>query len=225
VLIDENHVHEGYLLGNLRALMPDADLSLAELFDLIERLAAAIRLDAPVTTDHMPDDVATRVCRLRLEESDLPIAGICYWDPADHVWVIARSSADSPETRRFTLWHELGHIVWHGWGKRLFPGMSRENRLRLNELAADFFAGEVLMPRRLLERAFSTGLHDPAELARRFDVSEDAMRWKLAQTDLPFVSSEDQATTTYPYTHAIVPPLVDLAPHGTNSNPERRTPT
>jgi Zn-dependent peptidase ImmA (M78 family) len=223
VSIDENGVHEGYLLSNLRALMPDADLSLAELFDLIERLAAAIRLDAPVTSDHMPDDVTTRICRLQLEESDLPIAGICYWDPAERLWVIARNTADSPTTRRFTLWHELGHVVWHGWEKRLFPGMKAVNLDRLAEHAADHFAGEVLMPRRLLERAFSSGVHDPAELARRFDVSEDAMRWKLAQTDLPFVSSEDQATTTYPYTHATVPPLVDPAPHGTNSNPERRT--
>lgn len=205
-----------YLLGNLRALLPDDELSLAELFDLVERLAAAVRLDAPVSTAHVPDEVAARICHLRLEETDLPVAGICYWDPHDHVWVLARNRTDSTETRRFTLWHELGHIVWHGWGTRLFPGMPLDNRLRLNEYAADHFAGEVLMPRELVEQTFMRGLQDPTGLARHFGVSEEAMRWKLAQTDLPFVSSDDENALPRPNAHLTAIPLVDLIPSSAN---------
>lgn len=207
-----------YLLGNLRTLMPDTDLSLAELYELIDRLAAAVRLDAPVETDHMPDEVALRFCRLRMEDTDLPIAGICYWDSREQLWAVARNRSDSADARRFTLWHELGHITWHGWHNQLFPGLSLNDMHLLSEFAADHFAGEVLIPRHLVAQVFSDGLQDPAELAEHFRVSEDTMRWKLAQTDLPFVSSEDQTIATHPNRHAVTPCTLGSVAHHAKLN-------
>lgn len=215
----QQHQAQGkHLVRNLRTLMPDADLNLAELYDLIDRLAAAVRLDAPVETDYMPDEVAHhQFCRLRFEDTDLPIAGICYWDSHERLWAVARNRNDNADVRRFTLWHELGHITWHGWHDRLFPGLPLKDMHLLSEFAADYFAGEVLMPRRLVERAFSDGIQDPAELARHFRVSEDAMRWKLAQTDLPFVSSDDQPIAARTTSNAVTPrTLGSTASHRSN---------
>lgn len=200
-----------YLLHDLRALIPGEELTLASLFSLLDRLAMAIRLDAGIFTDDLPDSVAAQVCRLRLEETDLPVAGFSYWDSEARAWAVARNPSDSVESRRFTLWHEIGHILWRGNEARLFANLSAVEASHLAEYAAEYFAGEVLMPRRLVEHAFHDGINTPSELADRFRVSPLAMRWKLAQTDLPEVSSDDHDGPMHPTERYPVPPFSDVA--------------
>lgn len=200
-----------YLLHDLRALIPREELTLAGLFSLLDRLAMAVRLDAAIFSDDLPDSAAEQVCRIRLEETTLPVAGFSYWDSGAKVWAIARNPADSAESRRFTVWHEIGHILWRGNESRLFANLSAAQADHLAEYAADYFAGEVLMPRRLVEHAFYDGVNSPTELAARFHVTPLAMRWKLAQTDLPEVSSDDHDGPMHPTERYPVPPFSDVA--------------
>ena len=115
-------------------------------------------------------------------------------DPGEMVvWVDRREARRSPGRRRFTIAHEIGHLVLHVPGtKEAFydrPADIREidegppgeelPALRKREREANVFARELLMPERLVdEQAHATGFNLPA-LANRFEVSVPAMRLRL----------------------------------------------
>jgi len=116
-------------------------------------------------------------------------------------WVILLNATHSPVRQRFTIAHELGHLLLHGYTA---PHADRSFRFRdarssegsaLEEIQANQFAAELLMPRALVLKA--TRSHplehaperegDDAEfdtwieaLARRFNVSKQAMTIRLS---------------------------------------------
>ncbi|HEU5253780.1 MAG TPA: ImmA/IrrE family metallo-endopeptidase [Solirubrobacterales bacterium] len=170
----------------------------ALLRDFEERYDAAEAPPVPV------ERVATSLLGLFVDEADdlraLPGA------PADQgrlsgmldaeemvVWVDRGEARRSPGRRRFTIAHEIGHLVLHipGSHKAFYdrPGDIREidegpageelPELRRREREANAFARELLMPEPLLsEQARATGFNLPA-LAERFEVSVPAMRLRL----------------------------------------------
>jgi len=94
--------------------------------------------------------------------------------------VIGVNAAHAAVRRRFTIAHELGHHL-----------LAHSNRFHLDvgdggppgqdyasERAANDFAAEILMPRRLVAAAIGEAVDTPA-LARAFDVSEIAMGYRL----------------------------------------------
>lgn len=109
------------------------------------------------------------------------------------VWVDRGEARRSPGRRRFTIAHEIGHLVLHvPVVKEAFydrPADIREieddppgeelPELRRREREANVFARELLMPERLVnEQAHATGFNLPA-LADRFEVTVPAMRLRL----------------------------------------------
>jgi len=109
------------------------------------------------------------------------------------VWIDRGEARRSPGRRRFTIAHEVGHLVLHvPVLHKVFhdrPADIREveedaaaARLpehRRREREANVFARELLMPEPLVrEQAEATGFNLPA-LAKRFDVSVPAMRLRL----------------------------------------------
>lgn len=109
------------------------------------------------------------------------------------VWVDRGEARRSPGRRRFTIAHEIGHLVLHiPVVKEVFydrPADIREieedpageelPELRRREREANVFARELLMPETLVsEQAHATGFNLPA-LANRFEVSVPAMRLRL----------------------------------------------
>jgi Zn-dependent peptidase ImmA (M78 family) len=98
-------------------------------------------------------------------------------------------SSDSPNRRRFTCAHELGHYY-----KRSATGDTEweyvEHRDLLTsagndpeEIYANRFAASLLMPREEVERRCREG-QGLATLAYEFGVSEDAMRFRLVNLGL-----------------------------------------
>jgi hypothetical protein len=173
------------LLSELRDLLPDRDLSLAELLVLLDQLAGRLRDVTGTVTDVLPIDAISSQPPFRIEDTEVPLSGFSFWDSEARQWVIRLNEDESEPMRRFTVFHEFGHILWHGWENKLFPGLAKINRHRLAEHAADMFAGEALMPKSLVTRLYRGGVHNPVALARHFEVSTNSMRWKLAQMDLP----------------------------------------
>ncbi|WP_457796472.1 ImmA/IrrE family metallo-endopeptidase [Methylocystis sp. S23] len=104
-------------------------------------------------------------------------------------WVVI--NADHPRVRqRFTAAHELGHYIYHRDLLASGVGDTRAYRsvgtplpnaaiTQQHERQANSFAANTLMPQNEVLRLRRTGVTDPRELARRFDVSEDAMRIRL----------------------------------------------
>lgn len=110
----------------------------------------------------------------------MPIAGV--------------NSLHHPNRQRFTLAHEIGHILLH---RELIESEVHVDRGSLRrdplasagvdpvEIAANAFASEFLIPEHILESVLngrSIDLEDDeliASLAKRFRVSEAAMRYRL----------------------------------------------
>lgn len=106
--------------------------------------------------------------------------------------LIGVSSTEPPVRQRFTIAHELGHFFLHP-KKDAFvdyrdnmKGVMRSSR----EKEANMFAAALLMPRKLLLkhcRALAKdGFSDEevGTLARRYGVSEDAMRFRLINLNI-----------------------------------------
>lgn len=109
------------------------------------------------------------------------------------VWVDRGEASRNPGRRRFTIAHEIGHLILHvPVSHEVFydrPADIRETdedrpgeelpELRRREREANVFARELLMPEALVsEQAHATGFNLPA-LANRFEVSVPAMRLRL----------------------------------------------
>jgi hypothetical protein len=109
------------------------------------------------------------------------------------IWIDRGEARRSPGRRRFTIAHEIGHLVLHvPVFHEVFydptsdvleieedPPTSEPPELRRREREANVFARELLMPESLVnEQARATGFNLPA-LADRFEVSVPAMRLRL----------------------------------------------
>jgi Zn-dependent peptidase ImmA (M78 family) len=170
------------VLASLRSLIPPRPLYFHEALMVAELQAARLLELTESTGWPIASAVVTELPRIRIERRDLPTSGMSYWD--GHDWVIALNAAEPVTRQRFTLLHEYKHIVDHGATDRLYTGTTRHSPAAQAEQAADYFAGCVLMPKRLIKRAWGMGLQRPSVLAHRFHVSERAIDVRLAQVGL-----------------------------------------
>lgn len=110
--------------------------------------------------------------------------------------VIFINHAHPPTRRLFTLAHEFAHIIFH-LGREAGGGEQGQMQTQVSitstrdpiEKEANAFAGELLMPRADLEalvKKYDIQLRDPSMLeavARHFNVSRDAIFYRLAQME------------------------------------------
>ncbi len=90
------------------------------------------------------------------------------------------NGATSPGRQRWSLAHEVKHILDHPFVTIIYPKGSNE----LAEKSCDYFAACLLMPRRWLRRAWNEGPRDIPKLARLFGVTPAAVTARLLQTGL-----------------------------------------
>ena len=131
------------------------------------------------------------------EKLDRSVSGMLYRD-GEQV-VIGVNSAHADRRRRFTIAHEIGHLVLHK-GRPLvldhvrvnFRDANSSTASDLEEIQANAFAAEVLMPReqviagakKLLEDRTITEAAIIEYLAQGFDVSDQAMEYRLINLGL-----------------------------------------
>jgi len=109
--------------------------------------------------------------------------------------IIGVNSRNSPRRQRFTIAHELGHWCLHE-GKPLIVDQSVMINKRddvssqatdSQEIDANYFAAELLMPKQFVADAVRRHMRTSGgsreefvtALARDFDVSTEAMGWRL----------------------------------------------
>lgn len=92
-----------------------------------------------------------------------------------------RFNSREPKVRqRFTIAHELGHYALaHGDAFRDTSGEFSASNFDLREVSANQFAAALLIPKAAVDEVISQGTTQLAELARIFEVSEAAMRYRL----------------------------------------------
>jgi len=179
------------VLASLRSLVPEFQITdFRYTLGVIERQAEALLQRYGQDDGPTPDNIVTRFPRVRVVLSDnLPSSGASRWNGSQ--WIIFVRRSDCRTRRRFTMMHELAHIVHHGYGDRLFAGrewLPNDQRItdaaRQRERAADYFAGCVLMPRTQVFALWARGGRTAADVAAYFDVSEAAAKVRLEQLEL-----------------------------------------
>ena len=140
--------HRG-TLAVLRGLVPHRMVNRREALQVAELQAARLRQHLGVDEARFPSE-ALDLPRIRVEyDADLPSSGMTFWNGS--TWVIVLNATGAPTRQRFSLVHELKHIVDHTTQHRLYgPDTPRNDPPA--ERAADYFAACVLMPKLYVKR-------------------------------------------------------------------------
>ncbi|WP_395835549.1 ImmA/IrrE family metallo-endopeptidase [Archangium violaceum] len=101
-------------------------------------------------------------------------------DTRAEVWLAV---GDRPVRERFTLAHELGHLFLHPLGVA-YRDAHYEPGTSTIEAQANNFAASLLMPDWMVRVAMQSTGGDVQRLARLFDVSESAMKYRLVNLGL-----------------------------------------
>lgn len=183
-------------LGALRSLIPQRQISFRETLSIAELQATRLVSLLQAGPDGVREHHIAGLPRIRISYQDLPVSGTSHWNGTD--WIITISNSDSAARQRFTLLHEYKHIIDHGRQDRLYAGTRSHRPAEQAELAADYFAGCVLVSKRALKWAWGSGIQQPAELADHFGVSRAAIRVRLAQTGLDRLDDRRLPSRCYP---------------------------
>jgi len=170
----------------------------------IRRIAQQILTEAgvagpPVDVQAIARRLDARVHRVADEAED--VSGFLLRDPVGDITLIGVNARHHRWRQRFTVAHELGHLCLHQTerlhvdGKRGYSVVRRSTASSLGadpkEIEANVFAAELLMPVDFLEEDVSSdrfaslsGRELVKELARRYQVSQAAMRFRLSNLGL-----------------------------------------
>lgn len=173
------------VLASLRSLVPTRPVEFEEAKRIAELQANRFLALFDVTHGAVPSEIVSELPRVRVVRDDLPVSGTSHWNGTH--WIITLNQRDDWRRQRFTLMHEFKHIIDHGRAHLLYTGDNRHTPAEQAELIADYFAGCVLMPKRLLKAAWGNGIQRSVQLGRQFKVSARAAEVRLSQTGLNVV--------------------------------------
>ena len=156
--------------------------------ELLERYSIT---SAPVPVERI---IKKRGIALQYAPFEEDLSGMAYIN--DGVAIIGINALHHPNRQRFSAAHELGHHLLHADLLRDAVHVDRGIRVMLrdevsshgvdeNEVMANNFAAELLMPRVLLAKAMDEGeidIEDDTQIeaiAKKFRVSAAAMRFRL----------------------------------------------
>jgi Zn-dependent peptidase ImmA (M78 family) len=167
------------VFSQLRALIPQRQLHFSEALRLVELQANRFRELHGHAEPELPEDVIAQLPRLVItRETDLPVSGLAQWHNGR--WIVALNAHEPQVRQRFSLAHELFHIINHTTKEWLHPGDSYNSAHATGEKLADYFAGCLLMPKRHVKSLTGCGF-TPRQLADTFRVSLRAVEVRLAQ--------------------------------------------
>ncbi|MEV6446365.1 ImmA/IrrE family metallo-endopeptidase [Amycolatopsis sp. NPDC051716] len=174
------------VVRELRALTPSYPLADYQAESLAERQATKLLELLEITK--APVDVS-RVAELprlevvvRTRQQIGGLSGLTEWSKGR--WLIAINRDESGTRRRFTLAHELKHILDHPFMRVLYVDERGNIDDQRVESMCDYFAACVLMPRTWVKKAWTTVTQDQTELAALFRVSPAAMSRRLMHLGL-----------------------------------------
>jgi predicted transcriptional regulator len=165
-----------------RTMEPRGDVYAAAVGAVLDRFASLYGgAGAPVPVE----DIADSLYGLRVVEVDGLVCSGMLMPARRMVYLNAEECRAVPRRRRFTIAHELGHLVLHA-GNSAAPAVfcrhvgSTEAAISdAIEREANHFAAELLMPGDLMRAAVARGETDPDVLGDRFEVSPVAAAWRL----------------------------------------------
>jgi hypothetical protein len=171
------------VIARLRDLVPLRPLTYGEHLRIAELQSIRFLELVGVREAPVPERAITELPRLHVEHmSPFPVSGATHWSSGQ--WLVALNGSEPRVRQRFSLAHELKHIIDHRFAGLIFESFAVEDRPMLVEQICDYFAGCLLMPRSWLKSAYGNGVQHLPTLAKRFDVSQAAMQVRLNQIGL-----------------------------------------
>ncbi|MGH9930059.1 MAG: ImmA/IrrE family metallo-endopeptidase [Pyrinomonadaceae bacterium] len=193
--------------AQLRKLTPKRALTYGESLTIAKLQAHTARTILGITSPAASLEWALRLPRVQVKLlAAHQILEIANGDDAsgfttrakDGSYVIGINKNNSHTHRRFTLAHELKHLLDYPYAKTLHAKLGRGNaelHVRQVERICDHFAAHFLAPSMLLKRAWSRGIQDVPALAALFTVSAEAMHIRLENEG--FIDTDPRPIATY----------------------------
>lgn len=172
-------------LAQVRDLMPHRALTPSESRQVLERQATRLLKLAGIAGPPVPvEELVASLPRVEVRRHpSLPSSGRAQWTGTR--WVILVDSNEARVRQRYSIGHELGHVIMHPFATSVLPETDKHSTEARLEQACEYFAACLLMPRLWIKRAYyDAGIQDVPALARLFNVSWVAMRLRQEQLGL-----------------------------------------
>lgn len=172
------------IVATLRALRPERRLTRIEALRVAELQAAKLLALSDVHCPPVPEAVVGTLPRFRVERHNpLPLSGYTNWVKGR--WLIVLNGAEPITRQRFSLLHETKHALDHPFRTYAYRRLDGQTQSDWIEQLSDYFAASVLMPKAWVKAVYChDGVQELGRLARRFGVSQAAMRIRLLQLGL-----------------------------------------
>lgn len=168
-------------ITRLRDLVPLRRLSTAEALRVAGSQADRLLRWSEVSEPPVSEDLIAGLPHIQIERVK-PARAAAASEWSNGRWLIILNGADPVGRQRWSLAHELKHILDHPFVTIVYP--RRDECTELAERSCDYFAACLLMPSRWLRQAWADGQRDVRVLARRFGVTPQAVMVRLLQIGL-----------------------------------------
>ncbi len=150
--------------------------SSGRIFQLVRRLAQRYVKEAGIDRPPVPNSLITHAeSGVPIEVRQVPLKAYrgAVWRLSNS-WVVQLNSNDSTARQRFTLFHEIFHILAHSKATPVFKKAGCDLEGSFNEMLADHFAAACLLPDKLLKKMWSK-IKDVNKMAALFDAPRTVM--------------------------------------------------
>lgn len=179
----DDAVSDVNVISSLRRLLPNRAITWTEAHSIAERQATLLLQLVHVTEPPVPQFVICNLPGILVDWcEDWPTSAMAV--QTGRYWRIVLRSDEPRWRQRFSLAHELKHVLDDPVIDRLSLHLPEEQRQERAERLCDYFAACVLMPRAWIKRDWCNRLQNVRELSRRYYVSEEAMSIRLSELGL-----------------------------------------
>jgi excisionase family DNA binding protein len=205
------------LLLQMRKALPKHALTYGQALMVARHQAAQLRELLNIRTTRLPLGWVKDVANVELqvltatemeEIAREPASGLTRWNKATGRYLIAINKNMSVTHRRFSLAHELAHLITCTHTDSLYVRLGHgdpELRAYRIEGVCNHFAAHLLAPDVLLRKLWRLGIQAPDALAAEFGMSEDAINIRLRATGLV---DDDRDRAVEEFFRRAVPPKV-----------------
>jgi hypothetical protein len=175
------------VIAGLRDLLPIRPLVYGEALRIAEQQAARFLDLSGVASPVVPESIFTDLPKFEVNRmSPFPVSGATQW--VRGIWQVVLNGAEPATRQKFSLAHELKHVIDHPFVDRLYASFPEHDRANMVERVCDYFAGCLLMPKPWVEREWHAGNQHLGDLAATFGVSQSAMHVRLRQIGLGVIT-------------------------------------
>ena len=164
---------------DVRFKLPNCPLN-GKIFKLVRKLVNKYQLEAGIDYLPVPTNIITRAydnLPIEIRQVSLKAYHGAVWRLND-CWLVQLNSNDAPARQRFTLYHEIFHIMAHCRATPVFKKISCGPKGSFNELLADHFAIVMLIPEKWVKKKW-TEVKDVNQMATIFDAPKSLVWFVL----------------------------------------------